>query len=291
MGRRGATARNPGIGPSLALLASPRDRHHVRGLTVEPSLEAFYDDYPRVEEELARALDESLAPRGPDVVYEVAGDLGLGPGTRAVDVGCGEGRDVVALHDRFGWSVVGVDPVARHLELSRAAGGSVVAGVVEELPLAGATADLVWCREVLSHVPDLARALAEVSRVLRPGGRAVVAQVCRTRLLVPEEATGPLAFIGEHPTEADVEAAVGAAGLRTDERVHLGSESGEWGEERSGAGTRRLLHAARLLRDPDRYVARFGRTAYEIVLGDCLWHVYRLIGKLSGSIWLLSRPG
>jgi hypothetical protein len=80
------------------------------------------------------------------------------------------------------------------------------------------------------------------------------------------------------------------AGLRLDERVVLSSEGGEWGEERSGTGTRRLLHAARLLRDPDRYEARFGRTNYEIMLGDCLWHVYRMLGKLSGSIWVLRRP-
>ena len=258
---------------------------------MEPSLEVFYADYPRVEEAFGRALDESLQPRGPDVVFDVAHALGLPPTATVVDVGCGEGRDVVALRRRLGWAVVGLDPVARHLELARAAGGRArfAAGGVEALPLADGTVDLVWCREVLSHVRELDRAFAEVRRVLRPGGRAVVAQVCRTGRLVPAEATGPLAGLGHHPTAAEVDAAVTTAGLAVDQRLVLGSEGGEWAEERSQAGTRRLLHAARLLRDPDRYVARFGRTAYEIMLGDCLWHVYRMIGKLSASLWVLSR--
>jgi hypothetical protein len=54
--------------------------------------------------------------------------------------------------------------------------------------------------------------------------------------------------------------------------------------------SRHLLHAARLLRDPERYVARFGKQNYDIKLGDCLWHVYRTIGKLSSRAYLFSAP-
>lgn len=45
-----------------------------------------------------------------------------------------------------------------------------------------------------------------------------------------------------------------------------------------------------LLREPERYVAQFGRTNYDIMLSDCLWHVYRLIGKLGGRAYVLSKP-
>jgi hypothetical protein len=44
----------------------------------------------------------------------------------------------------------------------------------------------------------------------------------------------------------------------------------------------------RLLHDPDRYIERFGRRNYELKLADCLWHVYRLVGKLSSRIYVLS---
>jgi hypothetical protein len=52
-------------------------------------------------------------------------------------------------------------------------------------------------------------------------------------------------------------------------------------------GTRRLLHAARLLRQPDRYIAEFGQKAYDIMLADSFWHIYRMIGKLTARVYVL----
>lgn len=45
---------------------------------------------------------------------------------------------------------------------------------------------------------------------------------------------------------------------------------------------------AGLLRDPQRYTSQVGQEHYDIMLGDCLWHVYRMIGKLSPRVYLLS---
>ena len=38
------------------------------------------------------------------------------------------------------------------------------------------------------------------------------------------------------------------------------------------------------------YRARFGNSAYEIMLGDCLWHVYAMLGKLERRVYVLTRP-
>jgi hypothetical protein len=78
------------------------------------------------------------------------------------------------------------------------------------------------------------------------------------------------------------------AGLLIDECIILGIEWGEFFEAQSGKAGRLLLHAGRLLRDPERYIDRFGQRNYDIKFGDCLWHVYRLVGKLSGRIYVLS---
>jgi hypothetical protein len=90
---------------------------------------------------------------------------------------------------------------------------------------------------------------------------------------------------------SSVEAAIKDAGFATEQLIEFGGEWGEFAEENAGLGTRRLLHAARLLRDPARYIERFGRANYDIMLGDCLWHVYRMIGKLAGRAYVLRATG
>ena len=261
------------------------------------SLEQAYDAYPRIEEEFSAALDESLRPRGPGQLLDLVAGLGLPPGAVALDVGCGEGGHALALHQRFGFHVTGIDPVSRHLEIARGAAGAgdpaFIHGTAEGIPAGTGTVDLVWCRDVLVHSPDLPRAYAEFRRVLRPGGRAVIYQMLGTELLEPREAAWLFATMGVGPANADpaaTEAAIAAAGLRIDQRLVIGTEWGEWAEEHRGQGGRKLLHAARLRRDPDRYVGRFGRAAYDMMLGDSLWHVYALIGKLSRRVYVLSSP-
>ena len=63
----------------------------------------------------------------------------------------------------------------------------VLEGTIEELPLADASADWIWCRDVLVHV-DVERGLAECARVLKPGGRMLAYVTLATDLLEPREA-------------------------------------------------------------------------------------------------------
>src|SRR5205814_9020913 len=84
------------------------------------SLEESYDAFPRIEAEFGTALDASLGPRGPELLYELMRDLQLGPRATVVDVGCGEARPSVALAERFRAPVHGAHPLARHPELSNA---------------------------------------------------------------------------------------------------------------------------------------------------------------------------
>lgn len=127
---------------------------------------------------------------------------------------------------------------------------------------------------------------------LRDGGHVLVYQMFGSERLEPLEADWLWKTMGVVPTSADpalTDAAISSAGLQVDERIDLGTEWGEWTEEQTGKISRRLLYASRLLRDPQRYVAQFGEAAYDIMLGDCLWHVYGMIGKLDRRVYLLSR--
>jgi SAM-dependent methyltransferase len=258
------------------------------------TLEASYDEFPRIEAAFHQALEESLHPRGPDVLYELVERMALPAGSTAIDVGCGEGRHSARLAQQFGFDVLGIDPVPRHVELARTEypGVRFELGRAEALPVADGSVDLVWCRDVLILVPDLDRVYQEFRRVLKPGGRALVYQMFAGGRLETGEAAELWDLLGGDRSSAELavtERAVAAAGLRVDERVVLGSEWGEHAEEQEGKPGRRLLWAARLLRDPDRYVALFGRANYEIMLGDCLWHVYAMIGKLERRVHVLTR--
>jgi SAM-dependent methyltransferase len=256
-------------------------------------LEESYGAFPEIEDAFHAALDESLSPRGPDALYDLVAGLGLPPGSRALDAGCGEGRHAVELARRFGFTVLGVDPVGRQVEL--ASGGNPLPnrvtfarGSLDALPLEDASVDLVWCRDVIEHVGDLPSAFRELRRVLRPRGRALLYTMVATDLM---EGSDRAVFFGAVPKSFDagaIEDAIASAGFRVDLRDELGSEWGELAEEETGKPGRRLLWAARLRRDPERYRAQFGDTAYRIMLTDCLWHVYAMLGKLSRRAWVLS---
>jgi len=89
-----------------------------------------------------------------------------------VDVGCGEGQ-VARMAVSAGMRAVGVDAAFAQVdEARRRADGPVyLQGSATDLPVAGGRADAVVACLVFEHLTDLDAALAEVARVLRPGGR------------------------------------------------------------------------------------------------------------------------
>jgi arsenite methyltransferase len=119
----------------------------------------------------------------PDVVAqrrEVRATLAPQPGELVLDVGSGPGFLAAEIAHDVGPSgrVHGVDPSAAMLEIARrrtTAGDAAPLrfgpGAADALPLADETFDAVVCTQVLEYVDDVAGALAEMRRVLRPGGR------------------------------------------------------------------------------------------------------------------------
>lgn len=102
------------------------------------------------------------------------------PGWRVLDVGTGTGHTAFALAPHV-TEVVGLDLTPEMLEegrrIARETGFSHVrfqVGDVHALPFLDASFDLVTCRRAAHHFAEIERALAEMVRVLKPGGRLVI---------------------------------------------------------------------------------------------------------------------
>jgi SAM-dependent methyltransferase len=92
---------------------------------------------------------------------------------RVLEVGGGEGELAERIHDELGAEVVGIDQSERMVEIQQSKGIDARVGDVEELPFGDGEFDVAIAAWMLYHVPDLDRGLAELARVLKPGGRLV----------------------------------------------------------------------------------------------------------------------
>ena len=136
-------------------------------------------------ESLPQAAAASMAGTGNPFAL---GDIG--PGDRVVDCGSGAGADALIAARLVGPAgrVIGVDMTPEMLAKARAsaveAGLANVEfreGLLEAMPVETGWADVVISNGVLNLVPDKAAALAEMHRVLRPGGRLQAADIVLER--------------------------------------------------------------------------------------------------------------
>jgi ubiquinone/menaquinone biosynthesis C-methylase UbiE len=94
-----------------------------------------------------------------------------GNGLRLLDAGCGTGHHMAQLRER-GYEVTGVDASKEMLEHARHNNPNsvVLEADVEEIPLPDASFDIILSVEVLRHLPRSHKTIAEMSRLLKPGG-------------------------------------------------------------------------------------------------------------------------
>jgi arsenite methyltransferase len=166
----GAGAAIAGCGPDIA--STDKHGNEVFGRALYASEEAAGA--------LEAAIDASLGCGVPTAVAE------LHAGETVLDLGSGAGADVLISARRVapGGTAIGLDMTDEMLELARtnaeAAGvdnARFVKGYIEDIPLDDDSVDVVISNCVINLSGDKRRVLAEVARVLRPGGRFAVSDV------------------------------------------------------------------------------------------------------------------
>lgn len=130
----------------------------------------------------------------------------ISPGEIVLDVGCGGGIDSLLAARQVGpeGKVIGLDMVEKMLDRSRrhaaacGLGGSCefISGEMEKIPLPAMSVDVAISNGVVNLSPRKARVLAEILRVLRPGGRLVIADLVLEQELPPELVTSDAAWAG-----------------------------------------------------------------------------------------------
>ena len=252
--------------------------------------------YGDPDEELRSILGESLAPRPPDFLLDLAAPL-LTPDSRLLDVGCRDARHLIPLVTRSGCTGVGIDPVDRNLDGARAAVTAadldqrieIRRGVMEQIDEPDSSVDVVWCREVLPVVPDLQAGLSDIGRVLKPGGGAVIYTPFATPRLEPREAAAlrPLGNVPQNLERATVEGAFEHAGSSVERLEEIGTEFREYDEERTQPVSESLLRLAQLRRRREEVIGRFGKDKYDLMEASLHWLAYLLLGKLEPVAYVL----
>jgi SAM-dependent methyltransferase len=111
--------------------------------------------------------------KGPDAREMALAAVAEAAPAEVLEVGCGPGELAVEIVSRTGARVRALDLSPRMVELALGRGVDARVGDVQELPFDDGAFDCAVAAWMLYHVPDVDRALSELARVLRPGGRLV----------------------------------------------------------------------------------------------------------------------
>jgi ubiquinone/menaquinone biosynthesis C-methylase UbiE len=163
--------------------------------------------------------------------YDQSSDMGIRPALLAcilerltdfpqpdsiLDVGCGTGELLFQLRSHLNPALAGLDLSSNMLEVARKKLGSSAdlrQGDAESLPWQASHFDLVFCTLSFHHYPQPLQALAEMRRVLKPGGTLLLADICMpalVNLILPLLSTGDRHFY----SNAEISSLLSQAGFR-----------------------------------------------------------------------------
>lgn len=156
---------------------------------------------------LGQVLENTLHPGGLKLTERLAEVAMFKPGARVLEIGCGRGITTIFLARHYGCSVIGIDISSLLIASARdraenenlAGKASFIIADAQELPLCSDSFDAVVSECSLSLVRDGARAVDEVWRVLKPGGRVTITDLVNRDYEVEGECVGTAPLSNRSP--------------------------------------------------------------------------------------------
>jgi ubiquinone/menaquinone biosynthesis C-methylase UbiE len=245
-------------------------------------------------------LDESLDPRGPDMLYDLAADH-ITEHATVLDAGCRDATHLIELARRHpGITGIGVEPVAIHVERAVAAVQAanlddrltIHHGVMHDVPISDHSVDFVWCRDVLVQVDDVVGGLRGLRRVMSPDARLLSYNAFATNRLDGGDLAmmrRHLGWLEDNVRRDQMEAAFAAVGFAIERVVEVGTEWREYAEERTQPASRALLRLARLRRQRAHIVSWRGQEIYDHIEANLHYEVFLFVGKLEPVVHVLAK--
>ncbi len=132
-------------------------------------IRAFFNDAARDEEHFPATIDPRIYHV--KVLLEHLGDL---EGKRVADLGCGKGRFARLLRERYPSAIVYALDLAEAMLVHVPSGIHRTAATLTALPFQTASCDGAYATESLEHAVDIETAVAELCRIVKPGGKIVI---------------------------------------------------------------------------------------------------------------------
>lgn len=122
-------------------------------------------------------VSEGLGPNSMKYTGLIEQEIDAGGDLTVLDIGCGKGKYVKYFRERYPhWNVTGIDP-------SFLNDGDTLIGSAYAMPLPDGYADVALLIEVMQHIGHMDRAVAELSRVIKPGGLLAIADRDRRSII------------------------------------------------------------------------------------------------------------
>jgi ubiquinone/menaquinone biosynthesis C-methylase UbiE len=132
-------------------------------------LRAFFNDAASSEEHYPSTIDPRIFHV--KLVLEHLGDLS---GKQVADIGCGKGRFARVIQERYPSARVCAVDIAEAMLKRVPEGIDRAAAAMTALPISSGSCDGAYATESLEHAVDIPKAVAELCRIVKPGGRIVI---------------------------------------------------------------------------------------------------------------------